>query len=75
MEEISKIAFSAGWHLNQKGGEDDLELAYKKWNADSTEELESLGGDEITGTDIGDLDTSSSVPDFGDDEITGTELE
>ena len=75
IEEISKIAFSAGWNMNQKGGGDDIELAYKKWNADSTKELESLEGDKITGTDIGDLDTSSSVPDFGDDEITGTSLE
>ena len=30
--------------------------------------------DEITGTDIDDIEISSP-PDFGDDEITGTELE
>lgn len=45
----------------------DYEMAFEHF---MTEEM-----DPITGTDIDDIDMSSSVPDFGDDEITGTSLE
>lgn len=45
----------------------DYEMAFEHF---MNEEM-----DPITGTDIDDIDMSSSVPDFGDDEIKGTELE
>jgi len=55
----------------------DYEMAFEHFMTEGEEkEVEEMldPKDEITGTDIDDIEISSP-PDFGDDEITGTELE
>ena len=55
----------------------DYEMAFEHFMTEGEEkEVEEMMDpkDEITGTDIDDIEISSP-PDFGDDEITGTELE
>ncbi len=55
----------------------DYEMAFEHFMTEGEEKVEEemMGPeDEITGTDIDDIEISSP-PDFGDDEIRGTELE
>ena len=54
----------------------DYEMAFEHFMTEGEEkEVEEMMDpeDEVTGTDIDDIEISSP-PDFGDDEITGTEL-